>query len=161
MERVQKDVEAYQLAAHTLDLLGIHSGTMTKYHQSSTDKETYLENMEVLMYDMLYGDMEVYGGENPFEPTELVMGVTQISVLDAFVKQSASEEETKILYVKGSGFTEWSSIAVDGEEVETIFLNEQLLATTELPKEESYAVTVRQQGSDKIVLSETAPFYVE
>lgn len=161
MERRNKDLEAYQLAAYTLDRLDIHNGTMTKYHQNSGEEETYLANMEVLIYDMLYGDMEVYGGENPYEPTELVMGIHPVLISDVFVKNSATEEEQQILYVKGEGFTEWSSIAIEGEEVETIFLNEQLLATMELPKEEAYAVTVRQQGSDKIVLGETKPFYKE
>ena len=36
--------------------------------------------MQVLIYDMLYGDMEVYGGENPYQPTELVMGIRPITL---------------------------------------------------------------------------------
>ncbi|MGN0506265.1 MAG: LTA synthase family protein [Lachnospiraceae bacterium] len=160
MEPEEKDMEAYQLPAYVLGRLGIDNGIMTKYHQSEQGKETYLENMEVLIYDMLYGDMEVYHGVNPYEPTELFMGIGPVFITDVFLKQSVTEEGQTIAYVQGEGFTEWSTIAIDSEPVETIFLNENLLATTEVP-DGAFAVTVRQQGSDEIVLSETAPFMME
>lgn len=160
MEQVNKDMESYQLPAYVLGRLDIEEGLMTKYHQTEQDEESYLENMEILIYDMLYGDMEVYGGINPYEPTKLVMGIQPIVLSNAFVKQGAVEEERRIAYVQGEGFTEWSVIAIDGKQVNTIFLNETLLATTEVPWE-AFSVTVRQQGNDGIVLSETVPFYVE
>ena len=61
-------MEAYQLAAHVLDMLGIHEGTMMRFHQNylnggMEDEETYLADMKALEYDILYGDREVYGGE--------------------------------------------------------------------------------------------------
>lgn len=155
-----RDLEAYQLPSYVLGKLGIHQGIMTKYHQTEQGKETYLEHMEALIYDMLYGNMEVYAGVNPYEPTQLAMGVLPIYVKDVFLKQSVAENGKNIAYVQGEGFTEWSKIAIDSEQVETIFLNETLLATTELP-EGPFALTVRQQGNDEIVLSETEPFHVE
>ena len=109
------------------------------------------------MYDMLYGDMEVYEGQNPYEPTTLQMGVDTVCVRDVYLKESPVEEGTSLLYLFGQNFTEWSKIAVNGEAVETIYLNESLLATSELPEGENgtYYITVRQQGNDGIVLSET------
>ena len=57
---------------------------------------------------------------------------------------------------------EWSRIVINGKEVETIYLNSQLLAASEIPKseedEEMYYFSVRQAGSDDIVLSETAKY---
>ncbi len=160
LEQINQDMEAYQLPAYVLGRLGIEEGLLTKYHQTEQEEEEYLEHMQVLIYDMLYGDMEVYGGENPYQPTELVMGIRPITLLDAFVRKSVAREEDSVVYVQGEGFTEWSIIAIDGKQVKTIFLSENLLATTEVPKGAFY-VTVRQQGNDGVALSETAPVYVE
>ena len=131
---------------------------MTQYHQFRQDEEDYQENMQLLMYDMLYGDMEVYEGENPYEPTELKMGVDEIKIREVYVKKAILTENEPLVYITGDNFTEWSTITVNGEDVETIYLNRRLLAATELPESEegTYVITVRQQGNDGIVLSETA-----
>ena len=55
----KKNVEAYQLAAHVLDLLNIHEGTMMRFHQKyfsnpETEEESYLRDMKTLEYDILY-----------------------------------------------------------------------------------------------------------
>ena len=64
---VKRDLEAYQLTSQVLNLLNIHEGTMPRFHQhylkrSSAEREDYLEAMELLEYDILYGKQEVYGG---------------------------------------------------------------------------------------------------
>ena len=157
LEAEDRDVQAYQLGARVLEALGMVEGIMPQYHTFRQDAEDYMENMQLLMYDMLYGDMEVYEGVNPYEPTRLQMGVDKIRIRDVYMKKSLIAEDEPLLYVLGQKFTEWSKIAINGEAVETIFLNDQLLAATELPKSEDgmYYITVRQQGNDEIVLSET------
>ena len=158
LEAEDKDIQSYQLSSHIFDILGIEEGIMTQYHQFRQDEEDYQENMQLLMYDMLYGDMEVYEGENPYEPTELKMGVDEIKIREVYVKKAILTENEPLVYITGDNFTEWSTIAVNGEAVETIYLNRRLLAATELPESEEgiYVITVRQQGNDGIVLSETA-----
>ena len=70
---------------------------------------------------------------------------------------SLISEEEPLLYVYGQNFTKWSYIAIDGEPLETFFLNEELLAAKELPKSKDgvYYITVQQRGGDENVLSET------
>lgn len=152
-----KDVQSYQLTGRVLQILGMEEGIMPQYHMYRAEEENYLENMQLLMYDMLYGDMEVYDGVNPYAPTELQMGVDKITIQDVYLKRALLTEDEPMLYINGENFTEWSVIAINGEPVETIFLNESLLAATELPKSDDgvYYITVRQQGNDEIVLSET------
>ena len=53
------------------------------------------------MYDMLYGEMEIYEGENPFEPSNLQMGVQEISIKEVYVKESQLTEDEPILYIFG------------------------------------------------------------
>lgn len=157
LEPQEKDVEAYQLSAYVCGLLEIEEGIMTKYHQTRQDTPDYLTNMQVLIYDMLYGDRKVYGGENPYEPTKLFMGITPILISEVF-QRNDTEEDKAILYLRGEGFTEWSVIAIDGEEAETMYLSDTLIATREIPEEATVSITVRQQGADQILLSETEPF---
>lgn len=153
----QKDIQAYQLSARVLQVLGIEEGIMPRYHMYRQEDESYLDDMQLLMYDMLYGDMKVYEGKNPHEPSQMTMGLDKIRIREIYIKNSLIEEEEPLLYLYGQNFTQWSKIAINGETVETIFLTDRLLATSELPKSEDgiYRITVRQQGNDEIILSET------
>ena len=152
-----KDLQSYQLSSRVFQVLGIEEGIMPQYHMHRKDEEDYLENLQLLMYDMLYGDMEVFEGENPFEPTKLQMGLEPIRIREVYMKASLITEDEPVLYVVGQNFTEWSKIAINMEEVETLFLTDRLLAATELPESENgvYYIKVLQQGNDNIVLSET------
>lgn len=152
-----KDIQSYQLSSHVMQMLGIEEGIMPQYHMYRQDDEEYLDKMQMLMYDMLYGDMEVYEGVNPYEPTELEMGIEEIRIQEVYMKASLITEDEPLLYVRGQNFTEWSKIAINGKEVETIFLNERLLAATKLPESERgwYYIKVCQQGNDEVILSET------
>ena len=160
-----KDVQAYQIGAYVCDLLDIHQGVMMQFHQTASEDEEYLENMQLLMYDMLYGDMEVYDGVNPYKPTLLRMGIEDIELHNVYLKYSQITESEPILYVTGKNFTEWSRITINGKEVETIYLNNQLLAASEIPKSEQdediLYFSVRQAGNDDIILSETAKYIYE
>ncbi len=163
MEKQDKHIEAYQLSARVLELLGMEEGVMIQYHQHYQEEEDYLEKMQLLMYDMLYGEMEVYEGVNPFTPTNLQMGVEEISIEHVYVKKSKLTEDEPMVYISGQNFTEWSKVVINGEVMETIFLNTELLAVEKLPKEETgrYEIIVRQQGTDSIALSETMIYEIQ
>jgi len=159
------DVQSYQLPARVLHLLGIEEGIMPQYHIYRKDEEDYLENMQLLMYDMLYGDKEVFEGKNPYEPADMQMGLDEVHISEVYLKDSIVAEDEQLLYVSGRNFTEWSKIYIDMEEVETIFLTDRLLAAKNLPKNKTgvYYIKVAQQGADEIILSETeaVKFYPE
>lgn len=159
------DVQSYQLSSRVLQLLGIEEGIMPQYHIYRKDEEDYLENMQLLMYDMLYGGMEVFEGENPYEPADMQMGLEEVHISEVYVRDSIVAEEEQLLYVSGRNFTEWSKIYIDMEEVETIFLTDRLLAAKNLPENKTgvYYIKVAQQGADEIILSETeaVEFYPE
>lgn len=152
------DIQAYQLSSRVFRLLELEMGVLPMYHAYRKEAEDYLENLQLLMYDMLYGEQEVYDGRNPYEPSRLSMGIEKIHIRDVYLKTALVGEEEPLLYVSGQYFTEWSWIVINGKEVKTIFLTENLLAATELPKSNdgSYEILVRQQGRDDIALSETA-----
>src|SRR5699024_915472 len=86
LEAEDKDVKAYQLASHVLEMLGINNGTLTKFHQMNAWSGAYETELRTLQYDMLYGDRVVYGGENPFEETDVRFGTRDVVLHRATVR---------------------------------------------------------------------------
>ena len=68
------NLSAYQIGAKVLDMAGIHEGTMIRYHQARRNSRNYQRDLEVLQYDILYGEQYVYGGENPYGPADMPAG---------------------------------------------------------------------------------------
>lgn len=118
MEKEDADITAYQLMAHMLDQVGIHAGTILSYHQSadatlvSEDDDAYLSGLELLQYDILYGERYAYGGEDLYPATELELGLE-----DAVIDQVRTEGN--LLVVTGERFTPWSVVYINGEPVST------------------------------------------
>lgn len=74
-----EDMYSYQLAAHVTEMLDMQVGTVFTYQQNHKNSETYLEDLKAIGYDILYGKYYLYGGKNPFEPTDMKMGVKDIT----------------------------------------------------------------------------------
>ena len=81
----KEDIEAYQLSATVQKYLNMHEGLITKLHQTQKDSDIYLDELQVLIYDMLYGDMECFGGINPYTPTNIQMGINKIKLLNELI----------------------------------------------------------------------------
>ena len=60
LEREEKDLYTYQLTAEVLGKIGCNEGLMTKLHQNMQTDKNYHKWMEVIQYDMLYGDSGGY-----------------------------------------------------------------------------------------------------
>lgn len=54
LEKVDQTLCSYQIAAEVLDKVNIHTGTMMQYHQNRRKSKWYLQDMELLQYDLLY-----------------------------------------------------------------------------------------------------------
>lgn len=125
MEKEDRDLATYQLAAEVLDRVDIHTGTTVKYHQTADhDSASYLKNLETLGYDMLYGKGYIYGGTNPFRRSDMSLGVKKIKI-DKVVNIGGK------YYIKGQNFTEFSKVTLDGETLKTIYLSPNLLGLQE------------------------------
>ena len=124
-DKKDKDIAAFQLSAEVLDRLGIHVGTTTLYHQRHDhDAPDYLSGLKALGYDMIYGEHYIYGGKNPFKPSDMKLGVKDI-VIDEVVEVGGK------YYIKGKNFTEMSRITLNGEPLETVYLSSSLLGLLE------------------------------
>lgn len=124
MKKDDENLHAYQLAAHVMEMLDMQVGTIFTYQQNHKNSETYLADLKALGYDMLYGKYYIYGGTNPFKPTNLKMGVNDITI-DEIVKIGDK------YYIKGRNFTQYSKVTLDGKELNTIYLGENVLGLLE------------------------------
>lgn len=157
-EPVEKDVEAYALSAHVLNLYDIHEGLFTRFHQVHAESETYLDDMKLLAYDVLYGTYESYDGELPYTPTDLQLGLIPIRVQGARLHKKPDSHIC--LHINGNGFTSYSTAYINGEKCATTFINPQLLSVTEFEPEEELTIQVAQVGTDSHPLSFTEPLTV-
>ncbi|WP_037372869.1 LTA synthase family protein, partial [Anaerovorax odorimutans] len=149
MKAIDKDLYAYQLGSEVLNRLSIHEGVLTKYHQNHKEDKDYMENLKALQYDMLYGKHYIYGGENPFKPTDLKMGVNDIKI-DEVVEIGGK------YYIRGQYFTPFSKISMDGEVLDTIFLGPTILGLLEdVDPDDVSKMKVSQVEKNKEILSTT------
>lgn len=149
LEKEEKNLFAYQLGAEVLGRIGIHEGVLTKYHQNHAEDLYYLNNLKALQYDMLYGREYIFGGVNPYKPTDMKMGVREIKV-EKVVKIGGA------YYIKGENFTPFSKISIDGEVLDTIFLGPSVLGLLEeVPQEDVRRMKVSQVEKNNEILSTT------
>lgn len=150
LPNINRDVEAYQLTSYVLNLLDIHEGTMIRFHQrhldrGDTDSQEYLDAMQILEYDILYGEQEVYGGESPYKATRMEFGI-------APVIQRTTLHNGKEIVVLGENFNSFSKICVDGKPVETTYRRSDRLTAEGVELKGDEEITVQQIGRDKIAL---------
>ncbi len=147
-KREIKDLYAYQLTAHVMGKAGFSNGIFTKLHQNYADKENYYEALEMLEFDVLYGDYGAYGGKQKYQPTEIQMGIHDITIKGVLVTDGT-------LIVSGNNFTPFSTIEIGGKRMETEFVNKYRIKTVlEEPEDPSelpgdiVIVQVTKNGED-------------
>lgn len=151
------DIQAYRLTANLLQQLGIDDGVIFRYHQQTPLNDEgvgYLTELEILEYDMLYGELEVFKGEYPFEPTVVEMGIEDITIEHVEMKYGR-------LLVKGEGFNEFSTIVIDDEQIPTAYIDENTVAAVldALPEDAAF-VAVAQVTTENVELTRTASYPV-
>lgn len=126
LEKEDKNIETYQLAAEIMDRIGIHSGLLTKFHQTQQDSDTYMDDLINLQYDIFFGKNYIYNQDNPYKPTDIVFGVKDLEVKKIY-------ESDDSIFMIGNNFTNYCNVLVAGNKISTTFHNEHLL---EISKED-------------------------
>ncbi len=145
------DIEAYQLTAYTLSQIGINNGLITKLHQNYSDSEDYERALEVLEYDMLYGDMLSYGEGHEYVSPDMKLGIREIRVTG--VSYVGDE-----YYILGENFTQSSVVCVNGKEKDTLYVSPTVLILEGDIPETGSSISVKQITNDMVILGETEPF---
>lgn len=154
LKKQDKDTTSYQLAADTLDAIGIHEGTMFQYEQACSQKEDFTENMELLQYDILYGKKYAYQEEDLYPASDLVMGIDEVSIHNVF------ETETSVL-VTGENFTPWSKVYVNGKKTSTKYMSSNCLSISSKNAKPGDTLTVNILGSGSTIFRSSNDYLFE
>lgn len=154
LEKQDKNLAAYQMAAEVMDRVGIHEGNVFRFHQARRNTKNYQVDLEMLQYDILYEEKYVYGGKNPFERVKMHLGVEDAQ-LDSIEKISDGQ-----YYIKGKNLTQSAFLEVNGELVAANFVDENtlLLLDTELKENDTVDIAIRSNSSTHRVLTRTEKY---
>jgi phosphoglycerol transferase MdoB-like AlkP superfamily enzyme len=137
-----RDLSAYQLAAYAMLNADISTGNIIRLHQAMmlSGVEEYGEKLRLIEYDIVNGKHFVYGGEMPYERTELKLGVLPITV-------SGASYDDGVITVTGENFTEWSTVYLRGKKCDTEYVSPTTLIVRK-KAETGDTVAVRQIAKD-------------
>ena len=149
LEQQDRNIPAYQLMADVMNRLDIHSGTLFNYHQQRQNSKNYLSDLELLQYDILYGNQYVYKGNPPITEGHMEMGVKDATLTNIvpYLEKGYS------LY--GENFTKSSKVYVNGEKQKSTFLNNTRIVLPSTELSEGDVITVSQVGSSNTIFRTT------
>ena len=154
LKRNNRNIAAYQITADVLERLDIHSGTVFNYHQTRRQTKRYLSDLELLQYDILYGKQYVYGGK---DNEKLQEGHMQMGILDVTLTGLVEQlDETYSLY--GENFTQNSRVYVNGEKINSNFLNNTRIEITDEELSDGDIIVVSQVGSSNRIFRSSAEY---
>lgn len=145
LAKEDRNIPSYQIMADVMERLDIHSGAVFNYHQARRQTKNYLADLELLQYDIMYGEQYVYDGEPPITEGHMQMGVKDVEITDLVPKL----EEGYSVY--GENFTKNSRVYVNGERQKSSFLNNTRIELPETTLENGDVVTVSQMGSSNTI----------
>ena len=146
LKKEDRNIPAYQIMSDVFERIGIHSGTIFNYHQQRRQTKNYMQDLELLQYDILYGNQFAYQGEEmPVKTPHMIMGVKDVSLKEIIPHLN----EGYSLY--GENFTRSSKVFVNDEKQKSVFLNNTRIDIPETELNEGDVVTIIQMGSKNTV----------
>ena len=153
LEKKDENLAAYQIAAEVMDRVGIHDGTIFRYHQARRNTKNYQVDLETLQYDILYGEKYAYGGKSPYKKTKMRLGLYDVT-LDSI---SLVSEADYTYQIRGTNLTPSSQVKLNGEWYETSYINSTtlIITGTQLNDFDRLSVVQRSNSSTRKALSKS------
>lgn len=146
LEKKDGNYPAYQIMAEVLERLNIHTGTVFNYHQQRHQSKNYLADLELLQYDILYGDRYVYEESGaPITEGHMVMGVKDTSITNLIEQIDGSYS------IYGENFTKQTKIYINDEKQATTFLNNTRVDLKKSELKDGDIVQAAQVGSSNTI----------
>lgn len=145
LKRQEANVAAYQMAAVVMDRIGIHEGTIFRFHQARKNTRNYQVDLKTLQYDLLYGKQFAYDGNSPYKRTKMRLGLYD-STLEGLQLISPKDHTW---FVLGTNYTPSSQVKLNGEWVDTVFMNTETLMITGIELQDFDRISVSQRSNSK------------
>lgn len=152
LEKEDRNIPAYQIMSDVMERIGLHSGTIFNYHQQRRQTKNYLLDLELLQYDILYGEQYVYEGEPVITEGHMQMGIRDV------VLTGITEDLEGVYSLYGENFTKWSKVYINGDKQTSKFLNNTRIELSESNLEIGDILTVSQVGSSNTIFRTSAEY---
>ena len=160
---MDKDLYSYEVSDYLLRALGFNPGLAQNIHRAiyNTDavagNATYNWCMHQLQYDMLYGNRYCYKYTEPYERTNMRLGL-----YDVVLNEVSYNASTGSVVARGENFTEFTKILINDERQQTTYIDENTIMiipdeVEEAPKDGDVFATA-QIDKDKHELSRSNTF---
>lgn len=157
LEKADADLTTYEIMAYMMDQIGIHEGTIFTYQQACLKNDslavTSYEDLEMLQYDLLYGERYAYDGQDLYPRSDLIMGVEEVVIKSTNI----GYDKTK-LNIIGQNFTPWSKVFVNGERVTTSYQSRTRLVIFTKDVEDGATIVVNQLGAGETIFRSSNEF---
>ncbi len=154
LKEEDQTLATYQLMAEVFEKLDIHSGTVFNYHQTRRQTSNYLADLELLQYDMLYGERYTYGGKAnaPKVDDHFQMGILDVSLFNM-------ETDPKGHYIfYGENMTRNTKIYINDEKQSTSFINDTRVELKKSKLSEGDKIVACQVGSSSRIFRSSVEY---
>jgi hypothetical protein len=140
LKKQDRNIPTYQLVASLFEKLDIHAGTVFNYHQTRRKTQHYFADLELLQYDMLYGERYVYGG---IENAPTVDGTFRMGIKDVTLTGMEFNPDGNYAFY-GQNMTPDSKIFINGTKQKTVFINDTRIELEEHELKEGDEIVINQ-----------------
>lgn len=152
LELEDENIASYELATKLLKALNIEPGYAQKIQEKyKSDQDAMEYNLELLAYDMLFGQLYMYDGVSPVVESDMRYGIDEIKI-----NEINNVEEQMV--INGENFNYFSIIYEDGEAIETVYVDRNTLLTPKKMAEKGNAYEVKQVDEAHHVRSSTKEY---
>ncbi len=154
-EKIKEDkyLPADSLMAYAFSKLGINTGIMTQLHQYEFKNDVIcFKEQKQMQYDMIYGNHYLYeNGIVPHKPTNIRLGTDDIKI-------TCVDKKSVTTTIWCDNITPFSVVLVDGNEVDTTFLDKTALRIRTKDCKDYKNIVVAQKASNGTMLGKSAPY---
>lgn len=148
------DLCSWQLSAHILKGLGMNNGLITKLHQNASSHPDYMKHLEMLQYDMLYGQKKCYGYQIGYTPDEIQLGTASLVI------EKVTNTEEGVL-VMGQEFTPFTQISINSEKMDTEFIDNNTVFVRDAEVIYGDEIVARQTNGKRTTFAKSEVFVAD
>lgn len=150
LEKIDRDLQTYQLSAYVMDRCRIHEGAIFCLHQScnyaADDEADYQHDLKLLEYDMIDG--EGYAVSEEPQCSSMRFGVRDVTL------RSAVAQDGNVTFI-GENFTPFSVVYKNDEPLETELIDGTLVAA-DIPQDGDRYFVAQVSAANRLdILSQT------